>query len=102
MQGIAYRGSERDDTVVVRELDLDALEVRWVKEGVDRQADDLATRCCSHEPDDRRVDEDHPFTVMHENAVRRQFNQLIEAFPDTRGVPPVRAQNHPSSVGEPL
>ena len=91
MQRIAYRRSDRDDTVVIRELRLDALEVRWVKDGIDRQADELLTRCRSRKPDGRRVDEDHPFTVVDENAVGSQFNQLIEAFPDTRRMTPIGA-----------
>ena len=92
MQGIAYRRSERDDTVIIRELSLDTFEVRGVKEGVDRQADDLGTGCRAREPDGRRVDEDHPFPVMDEDAVGSQFNQLVEAFPNTGGVTPTRAQ----------
>ena len=102
MQGVAYRRSERHDTVVIRELRLDALEVWWVKDRVDWQADDLLTRCRSREPDGRRVGEDHPFTVMNEYAVGSQLDELFEAFPDTRRVTPTRARNHPSSVGEPL
>lgn len=102
MQGIANWRSERHDIVVIREVRLDALKVRWVKDRVDRQADDLRTRCRSGEPDGRRVGENHPFTVMNEYAVGSQLDKLFKAFPDTRGVAPTRVQNHPNSVGEPL
>jgi hypothetical protein len=89
MQRIAHRRSDREDTVVVGELTLDALEVRWVKECVDRQADDLCTRCPAREPDGRRVGEDHSFTIMNEDAIRRQLYELFEALFGTSGVTPI-------------
>src|SRR5688572_10111711 len=102
MQRIANWGSDRDDAVIVCELYLDALEVRWIKDRVDRHADDLRARGCSREPDGRRVGEDHPFTVMDENAIGCQLDELLKAVAITRVMTPAGAQNHPSSVGEPL
>lgn len=90
MQRIAHWGCDRDDTVVICELYLDAFEVRWIEDRVDRQADDLRARRCSREPDGRRVGENHPFTVMDENAVGSQFDQLFEALAGTSGGTPVR------------
>ena len=101
MQRIANWGSDRDDAVIVCELYLDALEVRWIKDRVDRHADDLRARGCSREPDGRRVGENYPFTVVDENAIGSQLDELFQAVASSPAMT-APGQNHPSSVGEPI